>query len=360
MIMSRTGVSAYAYVYTRVRGMIGKLLQPAEFYKMSNCPDLPSLLAVLKNTDYAKYLENTKENLPSSRRASYDIHRKLTDSYRTIIKYAPESAQPILDQTFKLYELDNLKAVLRGIEIGEHWETIRYMLFPMQEFQTLPFEEMVKSGSVERAIEYLHASPYYPAAVLALDRFKEENSLFPLEVALDLDYWRKAWDQVNTLPKNERQNTQKLIGLIVDKNNLTWAARYGIYHHLSESEIINYTLPFGYKIDDEIIRSIATGMQLPELVAKAYPSITPLITSKEGIVQKLPLIEVALTRMFLQTCRSVFAGKAFDLSFILAYLFILEIELQDITLLIEAKALGIPPERYNPYLINQVVNPGKN
>ncbi len=358
--MSSSGVSAYAYVYTRVRGMIGKLLQPEAFSKMSNCPDLSSLLVILKDTDYGKYLENAKESSMTSRRASYEIHRKLTDAYRTIISYAPASAQPILNQTFNLYEVDNLKAVLRGIEVGEGWETIRYILFPMEEFQTLPFEEMVKSRSIESAIDYVHASPYYHVLIHALDRYWEEHSLFPIEVALDLDYWRRAWDQINALPHNERQIAQKLIGLIIDKNNLTWAARYRIYHHLSESEIINYTLPFGYKIDDEIIRSVASGAQLPELVAKAYPAITPLLTGGEGVVKKLPLIEVALTRMFLQNCRSVFVGNAFNIGFVLAYLFILEIELQDITLLIEAKALGIQPERYNPYLINQLVVPGKN
>ncbi len=358
--MSNRGVSAYAYVYTRIHGMIGRLLPTAAFSRLSNSPDLPSLLAALHDTDYAKYLENTKDGSLTSRRASYEIHKRLTDAFRMIMKYAPDSALPILKQTYQLYELDNLKAVLRGIEIGETWETIRFMLFPMEGFQTLPFEEMVKAGSVEKATTLIKATPYYPVLIRAMDRYREEGSLFPLEVALDLDYWRRSWDQVNALPQHEKQITQKLLGLIIDKNNLTWAARYRIYHHLTESEIINYTLPFGYRIDDEIIRSVASGLPLTELVAKAYPAITPFITSQEGITEKLPLVEVALTRMFLQTCRSVFTMNSFDIGFVLAFLYLLEIEIQDLTLLIEAKALGIQPERYAPYLFNQLRAPGKN
>jgi hypothetical protein len=37
----------------------------------------------------------------------------------------------------------------------------------------------------------------------------------------------------------------KIIGSLLDMNNLMWAIRYKVYHKLSEEELINYTLPFG-------------------------------------------------------------------------------------------------------------------
>lgn len=358
--MSNTGVSAYAYVFTRVRGMIGKLLELDTYNRMAGCPDLFSLFGVLKDTEYGEFLLNPKENVITARRASYEIRKKLTQAFRTILKFSPENVQALLTLTFQLYEVDNLKAVLRGIEIGKSWETIRTMLFPMEDFQTLPFEELVRLGSVESAISHIPHSPYCQVLTLALNRYREEKSLFPLEVALDLDYWRKVWEQVNALPKSDREIARKLFGMLIDKNNLTWAARYRIYHHFSESEIINYTLPFGYKIDDTVIRGIASGRELPEMIEKAYPSMAVFLMHEGKAIDKLPMIEVALMRMFLQTCRSTFAQASFNIGLILAYLFTLEIEIQDITLLIEAKALGIRQERFTPYLINQVNLAGKN
>ena len=43
---------------------------------------------------------------------------------------------------------------------------------------------------------------------------------------------------------------------------MVWAIRYRVYHHLSEEEIINYPLPFGYQVRDEDIRAIAAGLDV--------------------------------------------------------------------------------------------------
>ncbi len=352
--MINSSVLAYANVNARVRGMIGKLLQPSTFARLNACSDLGSLLGTLKETDYASYLTSVKEGDLSTRRASYEIRKKLAYAFGVIIKNAPEFAQPLLRQLFLLYEVDNLKAVLRGIEIGESWEKIRYMLFPMESFPTLPFENMVRAGDIASAVEIIRHTPYHRVLSLAMERYRSENSLFPLEVALDLNYWQVVWQQVNALPHQDKEIAKKIIGLIIDRNNLTWAARYRLYHHLSEEEIINYTLPFGYKINDTVIRSIAAGKELPELLLNAYPKMAQTINLDGEVTQKLPLIEIQLTRMFLSTCKSAFVGSTFNIGFLLAYIFLLEIEIQDLTLLIEAKSLGIQQESYAPYLINEI------
>jgi hypothetical protein len=41
----------------------------------------------------------------------------------------------------------------------------------------------------------------------------------------------------------------------MDMNNLMWVIRY-VYYQLSEEELINYTLPFGFHVRDEDVRAI--------------------------------------------------------------------------------------------------------
>jgi vacuolar-type H+-ATPase subunit C/Vma6 len=52
---------------------------------------------------------------------------------------------------------------------------------------------MVESGSVGTAIDLLQGSPYEEALSFAMKRYSAEQNLFPLEVALDLNYWRRLW-----------------------------------------------------------------------------------------------------------------------------------------------------------------------
>lgn len=358
MIVSN--VSAYANVTTRVRGMIGELLGEEILARLNTCPDLNTLLSKLGETSYGQYLTDTQETLKSSRRAAYEIRKKLSRAFETIIHYGPKFARPLLTQSFKIYEVDNLKAALRGIEIGEGWDKIRYMLFPMENFPTLPFEEMVRRGTIEGAIQLLHNTDYERELKIAYDRYQQEQNLFPLEVALDLNYWRMLWDDIDLLPKNERTIAHRLIGMMVDKNNIMWAARYRIYHHLSESEIINYTLPFGYKINDSVIRAIAADRDPYQLVTEIYPAISVEKGFEGSSSSNRQINETILTRLIYTACRKTFAEGSFNIGLLLAYLFVLEMEIQDLTLLLEAKALGIPSEVYTPCLIHNLPHLGKN
>jgi V/A-type H+-transporting ATPase subunit C len=352
--MIKGGVNAYANVNARVRGMIGTLLQPFDFARINACVDLTCLISNLKDTAYKPYLSDIKENTLTSRRISYEIRKKLTHAFKTIIKSSPDFAQPLIRQLFLIYEVDNLKAILRGIQIADGWEKIRYMLFPMENYPTLPYERMVGVGNIESAIEVIRGTPYYRVLSLALPRYRSENSLFPLEVALDLNYWQLVWQLVNALPHQDKEIARKIMGMYIDKNNLTWAARYRLYHHLSEVEIINYTLPFGYKIDDTIIRAIATGRDLTDVVVNVYPPIAQMLEVGGIDAHELPIIEITLTRMILSACKSAFTGTTFNIGFLMAFLFLLEIEIQDLTVLIEAKSLGIQTDRYIPYMINSI------
>ena len=281
----------------------------------------------------------------------------MTQAFVSIIKNAPDFARPLITQLFRLYEVDNLKAILRGIQVGESWEKVRFMLFPMENFPTLPSERMVSSGGIERAIEILRETPYHRVLLQGLTRYLSENSLFPLEVALDLNYWQVLWQLVNELPHNDREIARKIIGMFIDKNNLTWAARYHLYHNLSDVEIINYTLPIGYKIDDAIIRAVASGQDFAGVVSKVYPQIAPMLETGGIDRNELPRVEIILNRLILSVCRSMFVGNNFNIGLPLAFLFILEFEIQDLILLIEAKSLGINPDRYQEQMVNEVLIP---
>ncbi len=358
--MNLSSVSAYANVYTRIRGMIGNLLSEEMIARLSASPDLSTLITKLGESSYGHFLTDSQEVIKSSRRAAYEIRKKLTQDYSIIIKHGPSSARPLLIQLFKLYEVDNLKAVLRGIEIGESWEKIRYTLFPIENYPTLPFQQMVQQGSVESAITLLHNTEYEADLKLSLTRYHEEKSLFPVEVAIDLNYWHTLWDQIDSLPREDEKIARKLIGMMVDKNNLTWAARYRVFHRFSESEIINYTLPFGYKVNDSVIRAIAADRDPYQLLTEIYPAITKEGTLDSKSTSKWQLNETIFTRMIYSTCRKAFSDGSFSIGLPLAYLLVLEIEIQDLTLLFEAKSLEMPVDQYAPYLIRKLPHLTKN
>ena len=146
----------------------------------------------------------------------------------------------------------------------------------------------------------------------------------------------------------DHEQALRLVGTEIDVDNLLWAIRYRVYHHLSVQEIINYTLPFGYQVRDEDIRAIAEDADIITVVKRIYPRIEGLedsiAQSREEITpqRRLALVERALHRHIMGLCRRTFIGNPFHIGIPLAYLWLLEYELRDLTAIIEANASQLP------------------
>jgi V/A-type H+-transporting ATPase subunit C len=345
------GVSGYAAIHARVRAMMSTLLAPRAWAGLYEAPDLAALFGLLKDTVYGPYLASVDDQNLTPRRAVYQFKGRLADAYVTVIGSAPVHARPLLTQLCRHFQVDNVKAVLRGLVTGASWDRVRYVLFPPGPVPALPAQTMVEAGSVEAAVEQLQGTPYYETLAHAMKRYTAEQSLFPLEVALDLSYWRALWNDINRLPSQDRAQALPIVGSLLDLNNLMWAIRYRVYHRLSEEEVINYTLPFGYRVHDEDIRAIAAGADIPQVVARVYPDLSGVDALFQEPRSGLPELELQLQRHVVAQCRAAFSGYPFHIGIPLAYVVLNELEIQDLTVLIEAKSVHMPAERFRLHLL---------
>jgi V/A-type H+-transporting ATPase subunit C len=357
-----SGVSGYAAISSRVRAMYSDLLSPQEMTRLSESPDFHALVSALKSTPYGKYLSGLKDNELTPRRVIFQIKSRLADSFSSVVQQAPEQTRPLVKQLYRYFEVGNLKAVLRSIQTVTAWnpdvptwERVREVLFPFGSFSTIPAQEMVEAGSVGSAVDLLQGTPYEATMSFAMKRFSAEQNLFPLEVALDLDYWRRLWAEAKKLSGKDREMAVKIIGSLLDMNNLMWVIRYKIYHKLSEEELINYTLPFGYRVRDEDVRAIAAGSDIGSIVSRIYPGIADVSSFLENPHSGLPKLEHELKRQVVKQCVAAFIGDPFHIGIPLAYLLLSDFEVQDLIVLIEAKSSNAAEEDYRPLLLTTTV-----
>jgi len=349
--MPSGGVSGYAAIHAHVRAMVSTMLTPQMWASLCETTDLSALIGLLKDTAYGPYLMRVEDKNLTPRRAVYQMNGHLADAYATVIRLAPTHTRALLTHLYRHFEVDNLKAVLRGIVTGASWDRVRYVLFPLGSVAVLPAQAMVEAGDVGAAVELLRGTPYYDTLSHAMKRYTAEQNLFPLEVALDLNYWRELWSGVNRLPSQDRVQSLRIVGPLLDMNNLMWAIRYRVYHHLSEEEVINYTLPFGYRVRDEGIRAIAAGADIAQVVARIYPVLTDMDTLLQEPQSGLPKLELELQRHIVEQCRAAFVGYPFHIGIPLAYVVLNELEIQDLTVLTEAKSALMPAEAFQPHLL---------
>ena len=344
------GVSGYAAINARVRVKYSTLLSTQAINDLCETADTEALMTALKHTNYGPYLDKVKDKSLGPRRAVFQMRIRLAEAYASVTHSAPQDARALLAQLYRHFEVANLKAILRGITAGATWDRIRFVLFPMTS-SVLPAQAMVESGNVTAAVELLRGTGYYETLSFAMKRYSTEQSLFPLEVALDLSYWRSVWSIMGRLSGQDKLQAKRIIGSLVDANNLMWAIRYRTYHHVSEEELINYTLPFGYHVRDEDIRAIAAGADIAQIVSRIWPDFTEvsemLLNSEEG----LTALESKLQRRIAVACKAAFLGDPFHIGLPIAYVLLNEMEIKDLTVVIEAKATHKSPSEFMPYLI---------
>ena len=353
--MAKGGVSAYAAINARVRAMYSDLLSPQDLGRLSDAPDVLNLVGQLKHTAYGPYLDNLKDKDFIPRRIILQIKGKLADAYHTVIYAAPEYTRPFLSQFYRYFEVENLKAILRGIMTDPSWDHVQDILFPMGSMTTLPLQAMVESGNIVAAVDLLDNTRYADTLSFAMKRYTTEQNLFPVEVALDLSYWRQLWKEAKQLPAPDRDQALRIVGALLDMNNLMWAIRYRVYYQLSEEELINYTLPFGYRLRDEDVRAIAAGVDIPSVVERVYPGLSDVAALLNEPRSGLPKLESQLKRHVMRQCMAAFIGNPFHIGVPLAFLVLSDLEIQDLTLLIEAKSSHAPDDEFRPFLLKTVL-----
>ena len=182
--MAKGGVSAYAAINAQVRAMYSDLLSPQDLGHLSDAPDVLNLVGQLKHTAYGRYLDDLKDKDFIPRRIILQIKGRLADAYHTVIHMAPEHTRPFLTQFYRYFEVENLKAVLRGIVTDPTWDHVRDVLFPIGSMTTLPLQAMVETGNIVAAVDLLDHTRYADTLSFAMKRYASEQNLFPVEVAL--------------------------------------------------------------------------------------------------------------------------------------------------------------------------------
>lgn len=351
--MAGPSVSAYALVQATVRALYSGMLTPKTWESLVRAEHLDAVLSILADTVYGPHLQLERQAL-TPRRTVYQIRLHLAESYEKLIRLTPDQGRPLLLQMWQVYEVDNLKATLRGIETHASWDQVRRVLSPMRKYITVTMddmERMILAGDIGRAIERIRHTHYYDTLLHALERYQAETSLFPLEVALDLDYRRRLWQAIHELKGSDYEQAQRLVGTALDIDNVLWAGRYHVYHHLSEEEIINYTLPFGHKVLDKHIRAIARGEDVGQIAREVFPKLEWSDRSATKTDHNLMDLERALQRYLIGLCRATFLSSPFHIGLPVAYLLLSEYEIAELTTLIEAKASGLPLGAFESVLI---------
>jgi len=346
-------LSTYAYINARVRAMLSALLKDEQVERLVNAKDLQDAVSVLKTSQYGAIFKQEvayEEDIEALEKEfiKYDI-----GIYKKIINNVKGEPRRLVELLMQRYELDELKALLRiwNRQIGPEGaknlirETICH---------PIDIDKIILAKNIEEIILLLDETPYKKPILGAWEKYKQTNSFFYIEAALDADYFARLWQEVDNLSRKDKESAAKLLGIEIDIDNISWLIRLKQYFKLPTAEALKIMIPRGYKISQDLAHKIFITEGLSAMVqgmaVKPYENLSTLL-GKAFDRSKLYMMEAILYQVLFREAKKALAGFPFTIGTILSYLILKRAETQNIISILYSKSYGLAPERIRASLL---------
>jgi len=341
----------YISPVTYTRAHMTHFLSREEWRQILHAGSTESFLQILQKTAYGQDRDLATidpSNLIDIEREIYAYWAEAAMAPMVFLRGAPRD---LLKWQWRLFEVDNLKILLRGLDQSLPVERIKRSLVPLPSQSKIDWMELAEKRSVSDLVYGLMDTPYGPMLRIALDRYQKERSLFGLEIALDLGYNRGLLKSIEDQQRNDRQVAERFLGNVIDSRLIIWSYRFRIYVGMEPEQILNYTLERGIRVRFKDIKAIALGAEIETILRDIYGEA--FVDQVQGIplesaVQEL---EIIFLRHRLAEARKERLKPPFSLGLLLAYETELESEALDLITILAGIQVGLSGDEIRSHLI---------
>ena len=248
-----SALRSQAYLKTRVGVFSGRLLSPQdiEAYKAMPLSQLGEIF------DLRPILEETLDTRLKSRLVEQALLHRMMSELAVLLRPLGGRARDLLLYWPRKFELFNLKTLIRGKLNDLGLEEIRDNLHDLPDNIRLPHEALLQAENVLEMLRKLEQGPYALIARQARHVYEAQNEGFSLDAAIDRLYYTGMLQQINMIDNSDKRGLQKLIGLMIDRQNILWLMRYRLVYRFSPSEAYYLLIPTGGRIQRTSLMELA-------------------------------------------------------------------------------------------------------
>ncbi len=307
---------------------------------------LEGAIEILKKTPYGR-----EKTLPFSREGlERAIKNTIIDVYTKILDFLPESTREFLKVAVRRFEIDNIKKILTS-KLQEERRLTEEDLLDLRNLSVVSIRELISAKNLREVIEKLKGSPYgrYIEGKLPEERLE---TIFVIEMVLDYGFFKELIVLNRKLDNIDRKINSFYFGLQCDLLNLEWIIRAKNFFGFSKEKIFSYTVPFGMYLNNDKLKELVRARNFNEFLKPI--SDTPWGREIEEVGDlRNPVLETRLLKKFYGTAVNshLIKSNPFSIGSFIELLCLKEMEIHDITTIIESKAYDLPPERVKPFLL---------
>ena len=208
------------------------------------------------------------------------------------------------------------------------------------------FLKLKDAGTFSELAEALIDTEYY-AALKPFIGEPERQNLFEIETALDMMMNKLCIKYINTLlSKEEAKIVMRSYGIRSDLELIMFILRSKKYYGFTPKQIYPHINIHTYRLKEEDIKAMANANNQEEIL-----NIVKTTPYKRVFSDKADFYEKSISKFILEIHHSLYRKNPYSIEAILFYIALKNVEINNITALIEGIRYGLAPEEIREHLI---------
>lgn len=342
-------LARYAVANTVARSRLSLLLKAEHFDILAQAVSMEDAWNFLLGTSYA-------EVLPSwSGQSVYEVdallHNATGARFQGVVRALGGRAGEAGVRLLCRWDLDFLEYVLR-LWHGKERDT-----FVFSGYRTfvhaISGEALMTGETIEDVVRLLEHTPYAATIAGLSSIYKQRDSLFYLENALEKDFYRRLVAALVRLGGLDGSDARALVDAEIDLVNLSCLVRLLNYSHIPAEDLHEYLIPSGSALSKRLVRPGKDGERISDLAVQVMTGIPGVGTDISTPLEGIAFLEKAVEEIAKASAHRVLAGYPFSFSAILAFYALIRGELRQLRSVFAAKSmvtdsaaiLSVPIER---------------
>lgn len=336
-------MSQYSAVCAKVRAMYGKRLTLADYDALLAKRTIPEIASYLKATPgYEEVLNGINEHMLHRGQLEELLERDIIHQTIRLHGFIAGPSRQILAIVLLRHEKDNLLAYIR--HLLSKAETTFF--FSQNEFvnthSRLPLEQLTTGLTIQEVAAILQSTPYGPPLAHIVSTGKATNYPYIEKVFTEFFFERVAMLVTEAVPKNQLKFFLSFFLAEKDFLNLQRLFRLKLYY--PEMSVNEHLLSQGPRLSSALLEELS-ACSLEELQHR----VTELYYGKYFASGRA--LDDAFFHFSFDICRKILHGATNESAAIPAYLHLKQLEIHNLTLIIEGVRYGRSAEQIKSRII---------
>jgi V/A-type H+-transporting ATPase subunit C len=351
-------VKKYGFIHAKLRARLSKLIPEETLKRMIDANDLQEALQYLKNTPYEAVI-NAYTDTGDIKMGELELMNQEISTIVEILKYIKDETYNFVEALAIHYEVEVIKDAfrfwfdreIRGRDVGD---SVSY-LYRGELINNINFDTIIYAESIEEIQTEFRNTIYAPVMEKKLPKVQSENSLFPLETALEALYYKNLIEKMTHLSKRDLEIAERVIGVRIDIENISRIVRFSRFTSMKPGALEQYLIGGGRFMREDSLKE-AYESKNPEqyivrILGSHYADLGALTgEGKKNDVSQLKLIAAFLDDVLDREIKKLLVGYPFTIGIILAYVMVKQREISNLIKILNGKYYKLESGRLSTIL----------